>query len=195
MKARRATNLLIHDGDGIGICGLGSAQEAQQLALPELFQLARFASQPLDPTGWCRVSAECQLTGMLLVGSSRQQLQPHRPNEGLGTHKTFRQKQSSRGSLSMSFSLSSSTINCRHNTHQHLTMPPPLFDDMQIANALRNEALPALERLAQSSSLQDRALARFDRAEPPPYVSSTEDDDEDMPYPHRTLPRAKWRMH
>jgi hypothetical protein len=54
---------------------------------------------------------------------------------------------------------------------------------MQIVNALRNEALPALERLAQSSSLQERALARFDRDEPPPYVSSTEDDEEDMPYP------------
>jgi hypothetical protein len=59
-----------------------------------------------------------------------------------------------------------------------------LFDDLQIANALRSEALPALERLAQSSSLQERALARFNQDEPPPYVSSTEDDDDDdIPYP------------
>ncbi len=58
---------------------------------------------------------------------------------------------------------------------------PPLFDDMQIANALRTEALPALERLAGNSFLRDRALERrFDRDEPPPYVSSTEDDYEDM---------------
>lgn len=62
-------------------------------------------------------------------------------------------------------------------------MPPPLFDEMQIANALRCDALPALERLARSSSLRDGAVARFDRDEPPPYVSSTEDEDEDMPYP------------
>jgi len=57
-------------------------------------------------------------------------------------------------------------------------MPPPLLDDMQIANAMRNDALPALQRLAGNSSLRDRALSRFDRDEPPPYVSSTEDEDE-----------------
>ena len=59
-------------------------------------------------------------------------------------------------------------------------MPPPLFDDMQIANALRNEALPALERLTESSSLSDNALRRFDRDDPPPYASSTQDDNENM---------------
>jgi len=58
-------------------------------------------------------------------------------------------------------------------------MPPALLDDMQIANAMRNDALPALERLAGNSSLRDRALSRFERDEPPPYVSSTEDEDED----------------
>ena len=61
-------------------------------------------------------------------------------------------------------------------------MPPLLYDSMHIDRALRGEALPALERLAESSSLRDRALRRFDRDEPPPYVSSTEEED-DMPHP------------
>ena len=61
-------------------------------------------------------------------------------------------------------------------------MAPRLFDGVQIANALRNEALPALERLAQNTSLRDCAVERFDRDEPPPYVSSTEDKAEDEFY-------------
>jgi hypothetical protein len=55
---------------------------------------------------------------------------------------------------------------------------PPFFDEAQIHNALRNEALPELERLADNERLRDRAVRRFDRDEPPPYVSSTEDEDE-----------------
>ncbi|KAK4032851.1 hypothetical protein C8A01DRAFT_40701 [Parachaetomium inaequale] len=55
---------------------------------------------------------------------------------------------------------------------------PPFFDEAQIHNALRNEALPELARLADNEGLRDRAVRRFDRDEPPPYVSSTEDDDE-----------------
>ncbi len=63
-----------------------------------------------------------------------------------------------------------------------------LFDDFQIATAMQNEAIPALERLAENSSLRDHALRRFDRDEPPPYTSSTEDDDDnndknDIPSP------------
>ena len=46
------------------------------------------------------------------------------------------------------------------------TMAPPLFDDYQIANAMRNEAVPALERLAENASSLDRDLRRFDRASP-----------------------------
>jgi hypothetical protein len=55
----------------------------------------------------------------------------------------------------------------------------PFDDDYQIATAMRSEAVPALERLAENGSLLDRGLRRFDRDEPPPYVSSTEDDDDD----------------
>ncbi|KAF2245056.1 hypothetical protein BU26DRAFT_379605, partial [Trematosphaeria pertusa] len=42
-----------------------------------------------------------------------------------------------------------------------------------------NEAQPALEHLAGSSAARERALRRFDRDEPPPYVSSTEEDPEE----------------
>ncbi|KAL2175262.1 uncharacterized protein P884DRAFT_331324 [Thermothelomyces heterothallicus CBS 202.75] len=56
-------------------------------------------------------------------------------------------------------------------------MPPPLFDEAQIHNALRNEALPELARLAADDRLRELAVNRFDRDEPPPYVSSTEDDE------------------
>ncbi|KAL2155546.1 hypothetical protein VTH82DRAFT_288 [Thermothelomyces myriococcoides] len=56
-------------------------------------------------------------------------------------------------------------------------MPPPLFDEAQIHLALRNEALPELSRLAADDRLRELAVKRFDRDEPPPYVSSTEDDE------------------
>ncbi|KAG7285868.1 hypothetical protein NEMBOFW57_008162 [Staphylotrichum longicolle] len=76
---------------------------------------------------------------------------------------------------------------------------------------MRNDALPALERLAGNSSLRDRALSRFDRDEPPPYVSSTEDEDEnefeivpqldpdinhllDEPLDDRELNEAAWTL-
>ncbi|KAF2457521.1 hypothetical protein BDY21DRAFT_371707 [Lineolata rhizophorae] len=58
---------------------------------------------------------------------------------------------------------------------------PPLFDHEQINNALQNEALPVLAQFADNSSLRGRALRRFDRDEPPPYVSSTDDDEEYVP--------------
>ncbi|AEO61386.1 hypothetical protein MYCTH_2311488 [Thermothelomyces thermophilus ATCC 42464] len=54
---------------------------------------------------------------------------------------------------------------------------PPLFDEAQIHNALRNEALPELARLAGDQRLRERALDRFDRDEPPPYLSSTDDEE------------------
>ncbi len=53
-----------------------------------------------------------------------------------------------------------------------------LFDDWQIANAMQNEVVPALERFAENEALRDRALRRFERDEPPRYVSSTEEDDD-----------------
>ncbi|EPE03905.1 hypothetical protein F503_01795 [Ophiostoma piceae UAMH 11346] len=59
---------------------------------------------------------------------------------------------------------------------------PPLYDEMHIANALRNEALPALHRLADRPGLRDRSLRRFEHDEPPPYESSTDTEDE-VPFP------------
>ncbi|KAK4113274.1 hypothetical protein N656DRAFT_778811 [Canariomyces notabilis] len=55
---------------------------------------------------------------------------------------------------------------------------PRLLDEVQINNALQSEAFPALERLAANPDMHDRALRRFDRDEPPPYESSTEDEEE-----------------
>lgn len=48
---------------------------------------------------------------------------------------------------------------------------------------MRNEAVPALERLAENDPLREHSLRRFDRDDPPPYTSSTEDDyeEEDVP--------------
>ncbi|KLU90698.1 hypothetical protein MAPG_10550, partial [Magnaporthiopsis poae ATCC 64411] len=59
----------------------------------------------------------------------------------------------------------------------------PFNDNYQIATAMRRDAVPALERLAENGSLLDSDLRRFDRDEPPPYVSSTEDDDDDYQNP------------
>lgn len=64
---------------------------------------------------------------------------------------------------------------------------PPLFDEVQIHNALQNEALPALERLAGNSRFRDATLRRFDRDEPPPYQSSTDDDDSEYVLLHPAL--------
>lgn len=58
-----------------------------------------------------------------------------------------------------------------------------LLDDYQVATAMRNEAVPALERLAENDPLRKHSLRRFDRDDPPPCTSSTEDDyeEEDVP--------------
>lgn len=58
-----------------------------------------------------------------------------------------------------------------------------LLDDYQVATAMRNEAVPALERLAENDPLREHSLRRFDRDDPPPCTSSTEDDyeEEDVP--------------
>lgn len=59
---------------------------------------------------------------------------------------------------------------------------PPFFDDDQIHDALRIDALPALGRFAVNPNLRDRTLNRFDRDEPPPYTSSTESDEEEAAF-------------
>lgn len=53
-----------------------------------------------------------------------------------------------------------------------------MFNHVEISRALSNRALPALERLAEHSALRERAVARFDRDEPPPYLSSTDEEDD-----------------
>lgn len=58
---------------------------------------------------------------------------------------------------------------------------PRQLDEMHLHNALRNEAIPDLEQLARNPGLRDRAISRrFDR-EPPPYESSTEEEEEHLP--------------
>ncbi|KAL1902750.1 hypothetical protein Sste5346_001194 [Sporothrix stenoceras] len=59
-------------------------------------------------------------------------------------------------------------------------MPPALYDAVDIANALRNEALPALQALEEHPSLRDRDLRRFEQDDPPPYESSTDTDEDDL---------------
>ncbi|CAK7200164.1 hypothetical protein SEUCBS139899_002855 [Sporothrix eucalyptigena] len=56
-------------------------------------------------------------------------------------------------------------------------MPPPLYDAMYIANALRNDALPALQHFADHPNYRERVLGRFERDDPPPYESSTESEE------------------
>ncbi|KAI3326973.1 hypothetical protein HD806DRAFT_520008 [Xylariaceae sp. AK1471] len=57
---------------------------------------------------------------------------------------------------------------------------PPFFDRVQAYQAVNRQAIPALEAIAANDNL--RSLRRFERDDPPPYVSSTEseeiDDDE-----------------
>ncbi|PNY23162.1 Uncharacterized protein TCAP_06898 [Tolypocladium capitatum] len=71
---------------------------------------------------------------------------------------------------------------------------PPFFDSAQIRDALRNQAMPAIEALAANEHLRNRAVSRFDRDGPPPYASSTESeelgDDLFAPQPgdHHPLP-------
>ncbi|KAL2256548.1 hypothetical protein VTK26DRAFT_1498 [Humicola hyalothermophila] len=56
---------------------------------------------------------------------------------------------------------------------------PPFFDQVQIYDAIQNQANPILEALAANDHLRDRSLRRFDRDDPPPYESSTESEDVD----------------
>ncbi|KAK7429380.1 hypothetical protein QQZ08_004193 [Neonectria magnoliae] len=67
---------------------------------------------------------------------------------------------------------------------------PPFFDILQIEDAIQREALPALERFAANPILR-----RFDREEPPPYVSSESEDD--LPfYPgHPSIPHHRPTQH
>ncbi|ERS99393.1 hypothetical protein HMPREF1624_04593 [Sporothrix schenckii ATCC 58251] len=51
---------------------------------------------------------------------------------------------------------------------------PPLYDAMDLANALRDDALPALQALEDRPHLRERDLRRFEDDDPPPYESSTE---------------------
>lgn len=55
----------------------------------------------------------------------------------------------------------------------------PFFDALQIHDALRNEALPELQRLADDSDLRERIVGRrFERNDPPPYEESSESTNE-----------------
>ena len=56
---------------------------------------------------------------------------------------------------------------------------PPFQHPSQIPAALRNQAMPALEYLAANDDARNRALNRFERDEPPPYISSTESEEFD----------------
>ena len=56
---------------------------------------------------------------------------------------------------------------------------PPFHHPLQIPAALRNQAIPALEYLAANNDARNSMLSRFERDEPPPYVSSTESEEFD----------------
>jgi hypothetical protein len=63
---------------------------------------------------------------------------------------------------------------------------PPFFDRVHLYQAVSNQAVPALEAIAVNDNL--RSLHRFERDDPPPYVSSTESeelDDADLIPPPR----------
>lgn len=85
----------------------------------------------------------------------------------------------------------------------------PFFDALQIHNALRNEALPELQRLADDSDLRNRIVGRrFERNDPPPYEESSESTNEvestlppdevdmllDPPLSGHELDRIAWRL-
>ncbi|KAF2241451.1 hypothetical protein BU26DRAFT_525276 [Trematosphaeria pertusa] len=66
---------------------------------------------------------------------------------------------------------------------------PPFFDRVQLHQAVSSQAVPALEAMAANDNL--RSLLRFERDDPPPYVSSTESeelDDADLNPPPRGRP-------
>lgn len=54
---------------------------------------------------------------------------------------------------------------------------PAFLGEFYFHQALETKAAPALERLAEDSRRRDRALRRFDRSDPPPYESSTDDEE------------------
>ncbi|KAL7936914.1 hypothetical protein V8C35DRAFT_294186 [Trichoderma chlorosporum] len=54
---------------------------------------------------------------------------------------------------------------------------PPFIDRAHIHQAVDNQAIPALEAMAANDNL--RSLYRFERDDPPPYVSSTESEELD----------------
>ncbi|KAM4066405.1 hypothetical protein HRG_000512 [Hirsutella rhossiliensis] len=56
---------------------------------------------------------------------------------------------------------------------------PPFFDGAQIRDALRYQAIPAIEALAANEDLHRRSLRRFERDDPPPYASSTDSSEPD----------------
>ncbi|KAI0115684.1 hypothetical protein GGR51DRAFT_503762 [Nemania sp. FL0031] len=64
----------------------------------------------------------------------------------------------------------------------------PLFAHTQLHEAVNNQAIPALEAIAANDNL--RSFRRFERDDPPPYVSSTESeelDDADLIQPSQGL--------
>lgn len=66
---------------------------------------------------------------------------------------------------------------------------PAFLTRQQLHNAMHRDALPALERLATNSQLRDRALSRFNNDDPPPYVSSSEtENDENALRFHPAMP-------
>ena len=54
---------------------------------------------------------------------------------------------------------------------------PPFFDRVHIHQAVSSQAIPVLEAIAVNDNL--RSLYRFERDDPPPYVSSTESEELD----------------
>lgn len=69
------------------------------------------------------------------------------------------------------------TNNARHTTRHSqpadCSQMPPFFDAWQFHNALENQAIPQLQRLADNSNLRERVVRRFDHDNPPRYASST----------------------
>jgi hypothetical protein len=54
---------------------------------------------------------------------------------------------------------------------------PPFFDRVHLHQAVSSQAIPTLEAIAANDNL--RSLRRFERDDPPPYVSSTESEELD----------------
>ncbi|MCJ1472064.1 hypothetical protein MMC13_000709 [Lambiella insularis] len=62
---------------------------------------------------------------------------------------------------------------------------PPFLGQAHFHLVMQTEAVPAIERLAANDIIRDQSLRRFERDDPPPYVSSTESSefDDDFPIP------------